>query len=197
MRHPFYLCILLGLWLLAGCGPRVTTYQPTKADLSKYQTFAYLPNAKVDMAAGEENSERVGSEIVRAVNRQMKRVGYDVNRENPDLLVMIDVIKQQRTETETQPVYGYATYPYATYGVNRVSPYYGNYYYSGYYNYNRVVGYDTETYQYTDGEVIISLIDRNTGDTVWQGVGTKDIYSGNPTSKIADMVDDIFEEFKV
>ncbi len=196
MNRLISLCLLLlaGLFSIA-CSPRVTTTQPTDADLSKYRTFAYLPNADVSLPNAEMDQEQVNSQIVQTVNNQMERKGYTLNRDNPDLLVLISVKREQETAVETDPVY--ATYPYATYGVNTVSPYYNNYYYNDFYNYGSVVGYDTDTYNYTEGTLIISLVDRQSRNTVWKGMTSESIYRGNTTEEIVKLVDDIFDEYPV
>lgn len=181
--------------LLVSCGPQVTTAQPTEADLSKYETFAYLPNADVEMQNSDLDQNEVNQRIVETVNAQMENLGYDLNRDNPDLLVLISVKKDQETETDTDPVY--ATYPYGSYGVSTVSPYYNNYYYNDFYNYGNVVGYDTDTYQYTEGTLIISLIERSTKNTVWKGMTSDAIYSGSTTDEIVELVDNIFNEYPI
>ena len=196
MNRIFSLCFLLlaGLFITA-CSPRVTTAQPTDADLSKYRSFAYLPNADVSLPNAEMDQEQVNSQIVQTVNNQMERQGYTVDRDNPDLLVLISVKRDQETAVRTDPVY--ATYPYGTYGVNTVSPYYNNYYYNDFYNYGGVVGYDTDTYNYTEGTLIISLVDRESRNTVWKGITSESIYQGSTTEEIVELVDDIFDEYPV
>ncbi|PPK88908.1 uncharacterized protein DUF4136 [Neolewinella xylanilytica] len=180
---------------VVSCGPQVTTAQPTNADLSKYRTFAYLPNADIEMQDSNLDQEQVNQRIIETVNTQMQQEGYQMDRDNPDLLVLISVKRNQEVETTTDPVY--ATYPYGTYGVNTVSPYYNNYYYNDFYNYGSVVGYDTDTYNYTEGTLIISLVDRESRNTVWKGMTSEAIYSGSTTEEIAQLVDDIFDEYPI
>ncbi|WP_157974508.1 DUF4136 domain-containing protein [Lewinella sp. IMCC34183] len=195
MKFLTPLLLLAVSLFLVSCGPQVTTAQPTDADLSKYKTFAYLPNADIEMTDANMDQEAINSRIIETVNTQMQQEGYRLNRDNPDLLVLISVKKDQETATDTDPVY--ATYPYGTYGVNTVSPYYNNYYYNDFYNYGGVVGYDTDTYNYTEGTLIISLVDRNSKNTVWKGMTSEAIYSGSTTEEIIGLVDDIFDEYPI
>ena len=193
MKTPLSLVVALCAVLLAACGPSVRTAQPTDVDLGKYETFAYLPNALVDVD-GVENEE-LGSQIVEAVRMQMQQLGYNVDRSKPDLLVMLSTKRDTETETVSEPVYGRAAYPYNR-TMTTASPYYGNYYYNGFAGYNGVVGYDTETYTYQTGTLILHLVDRKTKDVVWKAVSQDAVYDGRVSAgDIATMVDDMFAEF--
>ena len=194
MKIFFLPLMLFTLALLCfGCSPRVTTAQPTQADLSNYRTFAYLPNADVEMQDTGMDQDEVNSRIIQTVNLQMEKLGYTLDRSQPDLLVLVSVKKTQETARDTDPVY--ATYPYGTSGINTVSPYYNNYYYNDFYRYGNVVGYDTDTYNYTEGTLIISLVDRETRNMVWKGMTSESIYSGSTTDELVDLVDTIFDEY--
>ena len=177
------------------CSPQVTTAQPTDADLTSYSSFAYLPNADIEMDNADMDKDEVNQRIIETVNTQMQQEGYQLDRDNPDLLVLISVKKNMETETTTDPVY--ATYPYGTYGVSTVSPYYNNYYYNGFNNYGTVAGYDTDTYNYTEGTLIISLVERESRNTVWKGMTSEAIYSGSTTDEIVGLVDDFFDEYPI
>ncbi|MGB8374271.1 MAG: DUF4136 domain-containing protein [Salegentibacter sp.] len=182
--------LIVGLAVFA-CGPRVTTSKTTSKDLSNYNTFAYLPNSSVEMPDKAFNDD-VNSAIVETVNNNMRKAGYTLDRNNPDLLVLISTKTNLKTETTTDPVY--ATYPYMG-GVATVSPFYDPYYYSGYANYTNIVGYDTDTYAYKEGTLIINLVDRETKETVWKGISSKSLYDQTNTAAIQDLVNQIFQEY--
>lgn len=195
MKYVFPLALFLFSILLYSCGPQVVTAQPTEADLSSYKTFAYLPNSSVAMNKEDMNDEEVNNRIIETVNLQMEKQGYTLDRSNPDLLVLISVKTDTETEVQSDPVY--ARYPYGTYGVNTVSPYYSNYSYNNFYSYGNVIGYDTDTYQYQEGTLIISLVDRQSRNIVWKGMTSEAIYSGSTTDEVVTLVDDIFQEYPV
>ena len=195
MRIFNYLSLFILAAFITACASQVTTARPTQSDLSAYSTFAYLPNADISMPDTELDQEAVNQRIVETVKTQMQGEGYQLDRDNPDLLVLISVKRSQETGVERDAVY--ATYPYRTYNVNTVSPYYSNYYYNGFYDYGTVAGYDTDTYQYTEGTLIISLVDRETRNTVWKGMTSEAIYSGSTTDEIVQLVDDIFDEYPI
>lgn len=185
---------LLSLLVLAvvSCGPKVNTTKTSDVDLSKYETFAYLPNANAKVKGEMYDDENVNTIVVETVKSQLMKEGYTLNRENPDLLVLISTKIDQEKTTETEPVY--SRYPYRN-RVNRVGPYYNNYYYNGYNTYNGVVGYDTDTYSYKEGTLVINLIDKETKETVWKGVASDNIYKQSTDTEITKMIDDIFKEY--
>lgn len=185
----FLLSVLVSLF---SCGPRVTTTNPAGTNLSNYKTFAYLPNSNAEVEGMSYNDENINKGIIDAVRTNLKRNGFELERNNPDLLVLISTATDREVSTTTDPVY--ATYPYSR-GVTSVRPYYGSNYYYGYGGYNSVVGYDTDTYAYKEGTLVVNLIDRKTKNTVWKGVSTDAIYDQTSQDAIRKMVDDIFAKF--
>lgn len=187
--------LLLTLVLLAvlSCGPRVETARPTDVDLEKYDTFAFLPNSNADIPNESYNNEDVNRMVVETVNQNMREAGYTLDRENPDLLVLISTSTEIERERTTEPVY--AAYPYAG-GVGTVGPAYGNYYYRGFNTFGGgVIGYDTDTYAYEEGTVVINLVDRETKETVWKGMTSDALYDQPNTQAMRELVNEIFEEY--
>lgn len=187
--------LLLTLVLLAvlSCGPRVETARPTAVDLEKYDTFAFLPNSNADIPNESYNNEDVNRLVVETVNQNMREAGYTLDRDNPDLLVLISTSTEIERERTTNPVY--ATYPY-TAGVGAIGPAYGNYYYRGFNTFGGgVVGYDTDTYAYEEGTVVINLVDRETKETVWKGMTSDALYDQPNTQAMRELVNEIFEEY--
>jgi len=178
--------------LVASCGPRVQTMRPNEADLSKYETFAYLPNSNDQLTNKAYSNLTVNTTVVDAINMNMKKEGYSLDRDNPDLLVLVSTKTNMETATTTDPVY--ATYPYS-YPINSISPYYNSYYYRGYNNFTNVVGYDTDTYTYQEGTVVVDIIDRKTNENVWKGKSSKNIYNQSERAAIIGLVDNIFKEY--
>lgn len=185
--------MLISVILIAmSCGPRVSTVNPEGTSLSNYNTFAYLPNSNSNLIDKKYKDQNVNRAIVEGVKTHLQNSGLRIDRDNPDLLVLISTATDTEIGTTTEPVY--ATYPYTT-RVGTISPYYEPYYYRGYAGYNNIIGYDRDIYRYKEGTLIVHLIDRNTKRTVWKGVATNTIYDQPATNAISRMVDDIFEEF--
>ena len=178
--------------ILISCGPRVATQKMTTKDLSVYDTFAYLPNANVSAEGMQMGSEDVSRAVVEAVNENLRQAGYRLDRQNPDLLVLISTETDTEVATTTDPVY--AAYPY-TAGIGAVNPIYNDYYYGGFAGYNNVIGYDTDTYAYQQGTVVINLVDRETRNTVWKGVASESVSDQANIRAIRELVNAIFEEY--
>jgi hypothetical protein len=187
--------IILGLLVLAfimACGPRLTTTKMTDKDLGNYDSFAYLPNTNFEVPnamAGQK--DKVAKSVIRAMNENMKQLGYSLDRENPDLLVLLTTKFDKERMREVDAVY--ATYPY----VNSypVSTYYDPYYYYGYSNYGEFVGYDVDYSNYKVGTLIVDIIDRKTKERIWTGTATEAIYQNDTSAKITRYVDEIFDEY--
>ena len=199
-----YLTSLLAVGLigLTACGPTVNTYKTADADLGKYQSFAFLPNADIRMPADNSlKSDEVNQFVVSTLNDNMRQQGYTLDRDNPDLLVLLSVSSEERTDVTQDPIYAnaplYATYPYTgTYaGYTTISPFYNNYYYNGYTTYNQIVGYDTDVTRYKEGTLVVDVVDRATKETLWKGVSSTSIYGGRNTEALRTMINEIFEDF--
>lgn len=186
--------ICVSLLLLSSCGPSVKTVKTTDKDLSNYKTFAYLPNTNATVPDKNYTDEKINRSIIKAVQINMEKNGFTMDRKEPDLLVLISTYTDLNIEQRTTPVY--ATYPYS-YNVGTVGPYYDSNYYYGYPAYTTAIGYNTDTYTYKEGTLIIDLIDRKSKEVVWKGVASDDIYSQSSTEAIQAMVDDIFSELNV
>ncbi|PHR49154.1 MAG: hypothetical protein COA32_03640 [Fluviicola sp.] len=184
-------CLLL---LLTACATNVQTINPSGNDLSNYETFAYLPNTNVEVEGKNYSDTAVNKVIVESVKMNLEEHGLDIDRKEPDLLVLISTSTDVELKADTRPVY--ATYPYQ-YGIGRVSPWYNPYYFYGYTSYSPVIGYNTTTYSYKEGTLVIDIIDRVTKKTVWKGIANDQIYSQPTTEAIQDLVSDIFREFPI
>jgi hypothetical protein len=176
------------------CGPTVYTTKTTGNNLSVYKTFAYLPNSNFeDLDKGYDNNN-IGTTVIESVNTNMQQLGYKLDRTNPDLLILLSTSTDLDTNVTKQPVY--ATFPNyygRSYGV---SPYYQNYYYNGYSNYNRLIGYNTDVNTYKEGTLRLSLVDSETKNIVWKGTASNSIYkSQNESKAISKFVDDMFAKY--
>jgi hypothetical protein len=192
MKNLKPILLLVCMAVLNSCGPAVSTTKPTNDNLSKYDSFSYLPNSSIEMPDQAFN-DSVNTMVIQKINEEMRDAGYQLDRSNPDLLVLVSTKVTDQTETSTDPVfarYGYYNRPGIT-----VSPYYNNFYYRGYTTYPAVVGYDTDTYNYQDGTLVVQLVDRASRETVWKGVSSTSIYDSSSTVAMTELVQAIFEEY--
>ncbi len=177
---------------ITSCGPKVTTLKPTNDNLNKYSSFSYLPNSSINMPDKAYN-DSVNTLVIQQINDRMMDAGYAMDRDQPDLLVLVSTKVNEKTQTTTDPVY--ARYGFYNNPGIRVNPYYNNFYYRGFNSYQSVVGYDTDTYQYTDGTLIVQLVDRKSRETVWKGISSTSIYNSGDTAALTGLVNTIFEEY--
>lgn len=192
MKRISVLLLLLTMSVIISCGPRVSTAKTTNKDLSVYDTYAYLPNTDIEMPEASFDDQSVNEAVIETINHNLRQAGYSLDQENPDLLVLIRTETDTEVATTTNPVY--AAYPYNT-GIRTISPFYTPYYYSNYAGFNNIVGYDTDTYRYQEGTVVIHLVDRETRNTVWKGVASESIYDQSSIQAIQELVNAIFEEY--
>lgn len=175
-----------------GCGgPSVTTTKKADVDLNQYNSFAWLPS-KEEIDNPNYNTELVYSTIIDEVNEEMRQKGYEVNQDNPDLLVKVNTMFSEETERVREPVYSNYNYVYP---YSYVDQFYRPYYYRGYANFPRVVGYDVDHIHYTEGTFVIDLIDADTRRIVWRGWANDRVDPGVIITEIDEYVEEIFEEF--
>lgn len=182
---------VFAILVLAGCGPAVTTSKTANVDLDSYQTYAWLPDGN-KIENEKYKGKQLDQAIITEVNDQLQSKGYSLNRKDPDLLVLVHTMFNEETSTVKEPVY--ASYDYYTPGMY-INPYYDPYYYYDYPTVTRVVGYDIDQVNYTEGTLVIDLIDRNTKTVVWRGRAEDYVKPYNATAEVRDYVDEIFEEF--
>lgn len=193
MKRLEILAGLFALVVLVSCGPKVTTTKTSNVDLSKYETFSYLPNGNFDDPSKGYDDPFVGETVIDEVNQSMKKLGYEMDRNQPDLLVLLATKTDTEIEKEADPVY--AAYPnyYAT--NYPVGTYYDPYYYYGYNAYNNLVGYEVDYDTYETGTLMLSLVDRETREVVWRGTASNFVGGERDAKAISAFVDDLFAEY--
>jgi hypothetical protein len=176
-----YISIGLGLWFLLqtnyGCAPsvKVNVDYDRAADFSPYKTFTM-----VDIAAKGEVSQLNAERIQNAIKQNILDKGYkEVGSAEADLLVNAMTVSKTKTAvTANNDYYGYG-------GIYRPYGYWGG-------------GTTTfSSYNYTDGSLIIDVVNNKTQKLMWQGVGNSEIDSKpkNPDQFIQYAVKKILKDF--
>lgn len=133
--------------LLAACEsmPRTRSdYDPT-ADFSAYKTFGFV-SAQADHQDAQYTS-LITRHLQSTSRVEMEKRGYVYTDDNPDLLVDFQIIAQDKIRVNT-------------YGG---SPYWRN-------RYGAWGGYDVDVRQYTEGTLLVDVVDPKKRQVVWQGV---------------------------
>lgn len=151
---------------LAGCAT-VKVDKIDTAHLANYRKYAWVkPDIQSDKSLLNSNS--ITEENIRsAVKTEFAKKGITEDEQNPDLLLMYHIYTSQKTENVANPA---PLYPYYGYGFGPRAYFFRGRLvqigYSGYYNpWN--TGYHTE--QYTDGTLILDVIDAKSNELLWRG----------------------------
>ncbi len=174
------------------CSPSVTTNKLSSKDLSKYKTYAYLPNSDT-VQYRSYDEEMVEQIVMQEINSELQEVGYNVDQDNPDLLIKTHVMFEQEENTVTDPIYTDYSYYYPGYSVGYSSPYY----YNNYTAVPNVVGYDVDEITYTEGTIAIDVIDAKTNEIIWRGWAEDPIVPDNFAQEVKQYVDQVFEEYPI
>ena len=149
------LSLLLSVWVLFGCAsspatvtnqkPAIYTNEDPVADFSTYRTYNYMEPLAITGPDGARPI--VGTFVVNAINREMKLRGYTQSN-NPDLRVNFDLY----TESKVAVGSSRATrrYTRSRYGTWR--------------------GYQNAVQEYTQGTLMIDLVDARRKVVVWEGL---------------------------
>lgn len=140
---------------ITGCHNKVkvhSTYDK-KINFSNYKSYTFYGFA--DKTSGISETNR--NIIISATNAEMLAHGYLQNETKPDLLVNVTAIVTEKLKVSNTNYYGYG-------GVYR--PYYWG------------PGNDTSEVtrvKYTNGSLIIDMVDATTKQLIWQGIGNSEI----------------------
>jgi hypothetical protein len=178
------------LFLFTQCGPTVQSTKTADVDLEKFDTYAYLPNSDT-IDYGMLPEEMVEEKTMTAINDEMQDIGYNINRDDPDLLVKTHIMMDREADAVADPIYSTYNYYYPGFAIGYASPYY----YSGYAGVPRVVGYDVDAVQYTEGTMVVDVINTDTNEIVWRGWAEERISPDNFEDEVKDYVEEIFDEF--
>lgn len=158
--------LLLGLCflLITGCAPtvEVATDYDRSANFSQYQTFSFYQDRPTQPrdASGNYNTS-LDLYLRNAIRQSLTNQGLRFDTSDPDLKVAYDI--SVNTETEVNTNYAYA--PGFGYGYS--------YWYGYRYNYgfNRFPTTYKTINQYREGTVVVDLINPDTNELVWRGIG--------------------------
>jgi hypothetical protein len=189
-----YLIIMLAALLsFSGCAPKASSSLNSSAgNLSNYRTFAWLP-ADVQTNNPKYKGDIIDSKIKSSVRSELESRGLmEVpDNQNPDLLLGYHVY----TENKQQMTGGYyGGYPGwgGYYGLGGWGSYYGPGWGWGY-------GFSSPSiYNYTEGTLILDVMDNRTKQVVWRGSIDGDVTNTKKLDKkIEKGVEAIMEDFPI
>jgi len=147
MNKPLCLLKLSFVFLLiSGCSPfTIKQDYDRDADFSKYKTYRWSV-AQTDKKDPVTNSTLLAKRIKSAVDRKLASQGYVRREENPDMLLAYHIKTKEKYNVHD---YGFGWRP--------------GYWWGGY------GGRNVDVYNYTEGTLIIDVVDRQEKQIVWRG----------------------------
>jgi hypothetical protein len=194
MKKLSGILIIFSLLVWSGCSStRVHSDQVKDVNFSAYKTYAWLPNGKDTTSKTILNSEITYQNLRQAADREMAKRGYTLDAQNPDLLLLVHTMFEKRQELVQSPLYSSYGYYYPGFYTGTWHPYY----YGGYYNVPYVAGYDIREVTYTEGTVIIDVIDRKKNNLIWRGWSEERIHDYGDVNELYKNVEKIFKKYPV
>lgn len=168
MKRLFFLPLIA--LAISSCSTLKVTYDvDSSADFSKFKTFEYFGwSDDSDKILNQLDKNRIES----AFNDEFKKRDIKYVKEDGDLVVVLFIVVQQKTQTTaTTTNYGY---------------------FGGYYGYGPGwgwggpgMGHSTTTYSdydYQVGTLVIDVFDKSAEKLVWEGIGKKTL-DDNPQTR--------------
>lgn len=172
------LVIFLSLTAIACSSPlKVITDYDSKADFSQYKSFSFFELEDKGPGLSELNQQR----IINATKDELIKKGFIEDQTNPQLLVNVTAIVNEKKQVTANSYYNYGGY----YRPYRWGPTY--------------VGGSTvyNVYDLKEGSLIIDILDASSKHLLWQGTGNKEIDTGlkKPETEIPLFINKILSDF--
>lgn len=189
-KIPVITYMLLLFLFTAGCARvDVQSDYARNTDFTKYKTYAWMPTADSAMTTEKYNATALQASFMKEINEEMQARGYELDPDNPDVVLHMQMMFETKTDVIRRPVY--AAYNYYTPGFY-TGPFY-HYYWPGYTTLYEVVGYNIETIRYKEGNIIVDMIDPKTKHIVWRG-WTEDALQSHIEDEVDDIASDMFDK---
>lgn len=158
--------VILLLILLSRCSPEIqayTDYEPDY-DLWTYETFSWSQKMNIEqnqnpLYYNELNDKR----IKKAVLKQLEKRDYCLTPDKPQLILHYHIIVEDKSTIVTEP-FGYA------YGANWM-------------------GRRQKIYSYTQGTLILDLMDTQNNQLVWRGWAIAPVDGVDSPEQLEDLIE--------
>jgi hypothetical protein len=163
---------LIGLILLAGCSSYDIKYDyDMDSNFSNFKTYKWIPrtvtNANGSAAVAQQNNTLLEKRIHSAVDTQMAAKGFTLTEDNPDVFAVYYVGLKDKIDVTD---WGYT--------------YSGSYWGGG-------LGRNVDVYQYTEGTLIVDLVNASDKQLAWRGSATGVVEPGSPPEKVEARINDV------
>lgn len=190
MKKTVFILVLISTVLSACSSYNYYAVSSTKADVSKYRTYAWVTDNELKADQYYENNI-AEEKIIESTNHVLNGRGLQIDNKKPDLLIRYTAVVKDKTKYISEPMY----YQSPSYLVPRMAYFRGRRVF--YYSYTRpfpvYVGSDERKVQFEEGNIVIDLIDRQSSKVIWRGVAKGEV--NNPEKAVNDLpkvIDKIF-----
>lgn len=176
--------------VLVACGSGSRLTDEAKS-LRNYNSYAFLPNNDTIMSRAYDN-KRINDVIVSTINANMKDEGYILDKRQPDVLIYVHTMFDEKADVNANPVY--TNYSYYRPGLY-IGPYVEDYVYEDYYTIQRLTGNSVKQLPYRERSIVIDFINRRDKEIIWRATSEEEIGTRRIERDIRNYVDEIFKKF--
>lgn len=188
IKNIFFLLSFAAL-LTTACSPGVNTREASDVDFGSFDSYAYLPSGD-----STEYHTILEERVTREVSQEMETRGYELDNQNPDLLVLVKTMFEEEERLEREPLYtSYNYYTPGFYTAGATNPIY----YQNYAGIPQITAYGgaIREIEYTEGTFVVDVINASTNQIIWRGWSETPVDRGNLDESIRSYIDNIFEEY--
>lgn len=182
--------LLVATIVLAGCGVQSYVEKDPSVDLRDYKTFAWINERGTKQENGKPYKDFKEGYLMDLVTKELEKNGWQKAKSNPDVLIDYDIMIENETRRESDPVYSRSTvrYFYNPYTRRVNSVYYPS----------RYLGENTYTVPYKSGTITINIVDNASDKLVWQGWAETEVATRNISREdMEKIVKSIFKKLDV
>lgn len=160
------------IWLAVACSPvTITGHADQQADFNSYKTFGFAPNLINKLPRYPEYDNPQIRKLIRdAIANELTARGYTLDQRQPDLLVQYDILIIERIDPRVDSAMIYKPW----------------------------VDTRIDSFNYTEGLLVVRLIDRQHSRLVWQG-SLSGILNRKPRqfeNRVVKYIGKLFETFQ-
>lgn len=131
------------IWFFIGCSPPViTSNSEPGTDFNSFETFCFADyDPELPVARPDYNNPQNRKIIEEAIINELQKLGYTKVDRNSELMVQYDILITEMVDPRVDSAVIYKPWIYA----------------------------QTDTFNYTEGVLVVRLIEREKGKLLWQG----------------------------
>lgn len=160
MKRAFNIYLLIASILFLGIGGCAVTDIDRSVDFTQYRSFAW-GKSSVKVKNPAHDSDLIDKKIKLTIENELEKRGIRYDETNPDFRIRYQTYTEKEQRTRGNRYFGFNPffhpfyYPFDGYRYGWGVPYWGG---------------QPEVYTYTEGTLIVDVIDARTNEQVWRGM---------------------------